>query len=90
MKWKEPNIIEIVEENKRKIRNQQTDPYLMQLHTARTLNQNRNSNSSEPIITIPRTVLGVAIGALAFTIIPIFPIVVIGMFCYWLAKQTNK
>ena len=90
MKWDQPNIIEVVQENKRKMRNQQIDPYSMQLHTARTLNQNKNSISREPIITIPRSVLGVAIAALAFTVIPMFPIVIIGMFCFWLAKITNK
>ena len=90
MKWKSTDIIEIIQENKNNIRNQQTSPYKMQLHTARILNQNRNLISKEPIITIPRSILGVGIAIIAFSIIPSIPIVIGALVAYWIAKQSNK
>lgn len=90
MKWKSTDIIEVIQENKNNIKKRQTSPYKMQLHSARISNQNRNSTSREPIITIPRSVLGVGIAIVAFSVIPSIPFVIFGAFCYWIAKQSNK
>ena len=54
------------------------------------LNQNRNLTSKEPIITIPRSIIGVGIAIIAFSVIPSIPFVIFGAFCYWIAKQSNK
>tara|TARA_R100001244_G_scaffold90813_1_gene68891 strand:- start:192 stop:383 length:192 start_codon:yes stop_codon:yes gene_type:complete len=62
----------------------------MQLHSARISNQNRNLISKEPIITVPRSVLGVGIAIIAFSIIPSIPIVIAALVAYWIAKQTNN
>ena len=90
MKWKSTDIIEVIEENKNNIKNRQTSPYKMQLHSARILNQNRNLTSREPIITVPRSVLGVGIAIIAFSIIPSIPIIIGALVAYWIAKQSNK
>jgi hypothetical protein len=89
LKWKSTDIIEIIQENKNNIRNQQTSPYKMQLHTARTLNQNKNSTSI-PIITANRSILGVAIAIVAFTLIPTIPIIITFFIGYWIAKNANN
>jgi hypothetical protein len=54
------------------------------------LNQNRNLISKEPIITIPRSILGVGIAIIAFSIIPSIPIIIAALVAYWIAKQTNN
>ena len=95
MKWKSTDIIEIIQEKTNKQTFRQEEPYPMspyksQLHTSRILNQNRNLISKEPIITIPRSILGVGIAIVAFSIIPSIPFFIFGAFCYWIAKQSNN
>ena len=95
MKWKSTDIIEIIQEKTNKQTFRQDDPYPMnpyksQLHTSRILNQNRSLISKEPIITIPRSILGVGIAIVAFSIIPSIPIIIGELVAYWIAKQSNN
>ena len=95
MKWKSTDIIEIIQEKTNKQTFRQDDPYPMnpyksQLHTSRILNQNRSLISKEPIITIPRSILGVGIAIVAFSIIPSIPIIIGALVAYWIAKQSNN